>query len=231
MARVRFRSIGSSVFLAVWGYRTNDWDVNYGFYLVAQQKVNDLQGAGNSAIACRVSTVGQFNAALTQNGYITGDVMYFGRSGIADINPPPAQASEVFVGQGTGTNTNITYNNVNTLCPPPGCMINNYLSPNTAIRLYGCAAAYRMFDYYANAWTSIAQMIATQLNRGVYAYEVGTYFSNVVASQDQYSSGEGRQGPSTLPDYLIPEGAKGKKPGLVACVPNGGGYCTSTTMN
>jgi hypothetical protein len=43
----------------------HNYDVNYGFALVAQQKANDLQGQGNQVIACRVSTVQQFSNAIT----------------------------------------------------------------------------------------------------------------------------------------------------------------------
>jgi hypothetical protein len=203
----------------------NSYDVNYGFGLVAQQKANDLQAQGNSAIACRVSTVQQFSNALTQNGVINGDVIYYGHSGLMGVgNPATAWASELFVGQGKGDDTNVAAYNITVVCDQtltPACNINNYLSKNTAIRLNGCdgALATGENDYYAHTPTTIAQLLSKQLTRGAYAYDVGMYFSNLDANHDPYVNGSGRNGPNTLPDYLIPEGAPGNKPNPLACTP------------
>jgi len=201
----------------------NNYDVGYGFGLVAQQKANDLQAQGNSAIACRVSTVQQFSNALTQNGVINGDVIYYGHSGLMAFGKPPtAWASELFVGQGSGDNTNVAAYNITVVCDQtltPPCNINNYLSSNTAIRLNGCDAALStgQNDYYAHTPTTIAQILSKQLTRKVYAYDVGLYFSNLDANHDTYFNGIGRTGPSTLPDYLIPEGSPRGKPNPLVC--------------
>jgi hypothetical protein len=74
-------------------------------------------------------------------------------------------------------------------------------------------------DYYAHTPTTIAQLLSKQLTRGAYAYDVGMYFSNLDANHDPYVNGNGRNGPNTLPDYLIPAGAPGNKPNPLACTP------------
>jgi len=203
----------------------NNYDVNYGFALVAQQEANILSAQGNSAIACRVSTVQQFSNALTQNGVISGNLIYYGHSGLASFGSPAAAwASELFVGEAPGDNTNVAAYNITVVCDQsltPPCNINNYLSAHTAIRLNGCEAALATGQngYYAHTPTTIAQLLSQQLTRGVYAYDVGMYFSNVTAKLDPYFNGAGRQGPNTLPDYLIPEGPPGNKPNRLACTP------------
>jgi hypothetical protein len=195
--------------------------VGYAFALAAQQKANDLQAqGGDKVIACRVSTVEDFNAALTQNGFINGDVHYFGHSGLLGFmagGSIAAVASMLFVGQGSGSDANIFYNNVNQLCnAQSGCNVNSFLSTTTtAIRLNGCQAGQRVYDYYAQGPTSIAQLISNQLQRGVYAYEVGTYFSSKPAATDPYFDGKGRYAPSELPVYMVPAGVPGHKPGPI----------------
>jgi hypothetical protein len=138
--------------------------------------------------------------------------------------PPLEYASELFVGQAAGDDTNVAAYNITVVCDQsltPPCNINNYLSSNTAIRINGCDAAFatKQNDYYAHYPTTIAQLLSKQLSRGVYAYAVGMYFSSLPANQDPYVSGRGRQGPNTLPDYLIPEGTPGQKPNPLACTP------------
>jgi hypothetical protein len=202
--------------------------VGFAFALAAQQKANDLQvQSANKIIACRVSTIEDVNAALTLNGVIGGDVHYFGHSGLVGYTNTNGQitayASMLFVGQGQGADANIAYYNYTQLCSASsGCNINSYLSSNTAIRINGCQAAQTVLDAYANTYTSIAQLLSNQLNRGVYAYDVGMYFSSKTAANDPYFNGEGRLAPSDLPVYMVPAGAPGNKPGPKACRPFAG---------
>jgi hypothetical protein len=204
----------------------NNYDVNYGFGLVAQTEANALQAQGDSVITCRVSTVQQFSNALTQNGVINGDVIYCGHSGLKSFGTPAtAWASMLFVGQAAGDDTNVAGYNITVVCDQtltPPCNINNYLSSNnTAIRLNGCDAAEAtgVNDFYAHTPTTIAQLLSKQLSRGVYAYDVGVYFSSLTANQDPYFNGNNRNGPNVLPDYLIPAGAPVNKPNPLACTP------------
>jgi hypothetical protein len=88
---------------------------------------------------------------------------------------------------------NISYLNVGTLS-------NMQLGSKATITLNGCNAG--------KSWTSgqpaVAQLIANQLNRNVSAYSVGMYFSP--NPNDSNHGGIGKA-PSTLPIYMIPEGA------------------------
>jgi len=212
------------------GLNTNghQHNVGYGFDLVAQQATNDLQAAGNSVIACRTSSVADFNNALTLNGSINGDVIYVGHSGLFEYETQPkTYASMIFVGQATGPSTDIYALNVDQLCNPPGCNINNYLGGTSAIRIDGCGAGHTVQDVYAQITTSIGQLLAYQLQRNVYAYDGGLYFSSNTAASDRYYdgtdpyTGKSRFGPSILPDYLVPAGDPGSKPGPLLCRPTG----------
>jgi hypothetical protein len=78
-------------------------------------------------------------------------------------------------------------------------------------------------DYYVG-FTSIAQRISNWVQRGVYAYDVGTYFSQQDADHDTHFNGldpiivngqvqyVSRKLPRSLPMYMIPEGVPGHKP-------------------
>jgi hypothetical protein len=146
-------------------------------------------------------------------------LVYFGHSGLAAIvafpgGPVSGYASRVFIGQAAGLETKIEYRNVSKVCDPTqGCNIDNYLSKNTAIRINGCEAGERVYDLYAQLFTAVAQMIAQQLKRGVYANEVGAYFSQLDAAHDNHVSGEQlKHPPNSLPMYVVPAGVPGRKP-------------------
>ena len=212
------------------GHRHNVGDL---FNLAAQQEANDLQALGNKVVACRISSIQDFNQELMNNGFVTGDVIYFGHSGIRGFVDSSGtvvyETSELFVGQGIGVNTNITAQNVNQLCDPTICNVDNFLSkktqtaPGTAIRLNGCMAGTTILDHYAGYPTSIAQLISNQLNRGVYAYDVGVYFSQKDANNDQHFSGVSvtKNPPDALPMYMVPEGTPGHKPAMKPFCPRG----------
>ena len=99
------------------------------------------------------------------------------------------------------------------LCPL-GCSINNFLSSSSSIRLNGCKAGTELFDYYKQYEVAIAQLISNQLNRGVYAYTVGVYFSQLDAAHDPLRTGTDatKNPPDALPMYPVPEGPPGHKP-------------------
>ena len=176
-----------------------------------KQKANDLQAQSNKVIACRVSSIDDVNAQLTGNGFITGDVIYFGHSGPFTDLITGGTLTIIAVGEGTASNTNIASYNYRQLCNiTQGCNIDNYLSKNTKIVINGCKAGADENDEGTGYKISIAQLLANQLARTVTAYVKGMYFSTKDAAHDQHFSvtTQTKKPPDSLPMYLIPEGPR-----------------------
>jgi hypothetical protein len=198
--------------------------------LAAQQKANDLNqgGAGNWVTVCRVSSIQDFEAALTEvapgeviPGQITGGVYYFGHSATQFDVPGGVVVAEHSIlapGQGTGQDTNIGDFNVLQLH-------NTELGPNASITLNGCNAGAKTPGYRR---PSIAQLIALQLQRPVFAYDVGVYFSHEDADHDSHYNGMDlvnghevvRKVSWGLPMYALPEGVSGHKPRMTQFKPH-----------
>ncbi len=176
----------------------HNWDMGYTFPLAAQQQANDLNFQGHRVMACRASTVQDLNNALTTNGPIDGGVIYYGHAGRITVSG--IQYSALFVGQDPLVNENVYAGNVNVLSGAQ-------LGPDASVWLNGCDTAVD-----AQGGSSIAQLISNQLNRGVYAYDVGVYFSSYTIANDPYTSGNGRKAPADLPVYAVPVGAPHQKP-------------------
>jgi hypothetical protein len=199
--------------------------------LAAQQKANELnrQGTGNWVVVCRVSSVQDFNAALTEvasgeviPGQITGGVFYFGHSAIQQLvnssNVVIEEHSILAPGEGTGVDTNIGDFNVKKLQ-------NTQLGPNATITLNGCNAGLRTPVFRR---PSIAQSISLQLvipgtpplARPTFAYDVGVYFSHQDADHDKHFNGldlvngqeVARKVSWGLPMFAVPEAVSGFKP-------------------
>jgi hypothetical protein len=186
----------------------HNWNVGYSFGLAAQQQANNLSSQGHRVVACRATTVQDFNSALTTNGLIDGGVIYFGHAGhITDSTNTPYRA--LFVGQEAVVSENLYSGNVNVLS-------NAKLGPNAAITLNACDTA--ITD--PGQGPPIAQVISNQLGRGVYGYKVGMYFSSYNAANDPSRTGAGKNAPSDLPVYMVPEGPPGGKPSPSPFVPN-----------
>ncbi len=186
--------------------------------LSAQQKANDLnqQGLGNWVVACRVSSIQDFNAALTEvaqgeffPSQITGGVFYFGHA--AYLPDVTGKLHAVLApGEGTGQDTNVGDFNITTLQ-------NIQLGPNATVTLNGCNAGAKTPDYNL---PSIAQLLALQLQRTVFAYDVGIYFSHQDVDHDSHFNGLDlvnghevvRKVTWGLPMYALPEGVPGHKP-------------------
>jgi hypothetical protein len=190
-------------------------NVKQGFNLAAQQNANDLQAQGNNVIACRVSSATDFNNALTKNGSIAGGVIYFGHSGpYLYSSNPTIELSILAIGQAKGGDTNLTYSNINEVCPS-GCSA--ILGANITLAINGCRAAVTVAgdpgDITGTSRTPIAKIIARQLNIEVTGYMVGTYFSvnSVAGATSSNWTGEPNPLPTSLPMYLIPEGPPGRK--------------------
>jgi hypothetical protein len=161
--------------------------------LSAQTQANSLQAQGHPVAACRVSTIQQFNQALTTQGLIDGEVIFFGHAGhLPIIDNPGVFYSLVSVGQGTDDNANISYINVATLS-------NAQLGPSVTITLNACNAG----KSPSPGQPPVALLIANQLKRDVKAYQVGMYFSQ--NPNDTQRGGIGKAA-STLPIYMLPQG-------------------------
>jgi hypothetical protein len=67
--------------------------------------------------------------------------------------------------------------------------------------------------------TSIAKLIAKQLNRPVYAWDVGMYASQQDIDHDPLFTGTDatKDPPASLPMYFVPEGPPHHKPRALTC--------------
>lgn len=197
-------------------------NTGYGFPLAAQQNANELQANGNKVIVCRVSSVTDLNQALTTNGFIGGGLIYYGHSGPYLFSENPKIIFSILaIGQASGGDTNLTYNNVNEVCPS-GC--SSILDPNITFTINGCRAGMIVTGDPSDATgisaTPIAKILARRLNIRVTGYAFGTYFSlkNAANATSNNWTGEPNPLPTSTPMYLIPEGAHGnKKPPLSFC--------------
>jgi hypothetical protein len=121
---------------------------------------------------------------LTTNGIINGDITFFGHAGLdSDGN------SALFVGQNAGQDTNLSILTV-------GQLSNINLGQNVTITLNACHAGYRGRD-------SVAQKIANQLKRTVFAYPVDMYFSSNPTPRHFSPS---MKAPGSLPVFMVPNG-------------------------
>jgi hypothetical protein len=117
------------------------------FTLAAATEGNVLTSSGsNTVITERVSSVENFEAGLTTNGIIPGEVFYFGHA--AQDNT--LTLSLLAPGQGTGTDTNISALNYRQLT-------NTNLGATATLTLSACNAGVRPLKGGRN---SIAQLIA-----------------------------------------------------------------------
>ena len=174
----------------------HNWNVGNEFGLAAQQQANDLQSQGHKVIACRATTVQDFNNALTGHGLIDGGVAYFGHAGRFSISG--TLYSALFVGQDPVSNENLYSGNVSLLS-------NAQLGSNATITLNGCDTGTDV-----SGGDSIGQLIWNQLKRVVFGYKTGLYFSPLDAAHETMFV---RQvGPSDLPTYMVPLGKPGDKP-------------------
>ena len=197
-------------------------NVKQGFNLAAQQNANDLQANANKVIVCRVSSAQDFNQALTTNGFIGGGVIYFGHSGpYLYSSNPRIVLSILAIGQAAGGDTNLSYSNINEICPS-GC--GSILASNITLAINGCMAgvpvAGNPSDNTGISATPIAKVLARQLGIRVTGYMVGTYFSlkDATNATSNNWTGEPNPLPTSTPMYLIPEGTHGhKKPPTAFC--------------
>ena len=163
----------------------HEWNVGSLFNLASEtQAMNLTQSGSNTVITQRVSSFSDFSAALTTNGLIDGDITYFGHGGL-DHHGNPA----LFPGQAYGDAYNVSVLNV-------GQLSSANLGSNVTITLNACHAG-------LGGRRSIAQLIAKQLNRPVFAYPVDMYFSSDPTPR---AFTKGMQAPTGVPTYMVPNG-------------------------
>jgi hypothetical protein len=221
-----------STFLILVGDPGITYNVGYLFDLAAQTKANQLAAGGNRVVSCRVSDFQSFDSALlgqlsgeSLSGQTTGGVIYFGHSGPHTVTASGQTGtySILAVGEVAGPDTNVSFYNVgqlsNILTAYGGSSI---LRQTAALWLNGCSAGLDIHDDYAHGITSIAKGLSIVTQRGVYAYDVGTYFSRFDAASDtMFAPQEGNEAPQTLPVYVVPVGTPGRKPGYNLYVSGG----------
>jgi hypothetical protein len=179
------------------------------FKLSAQTEASNRQALGHRVVACRVSSIQQFGQALVGHGSIDGGVFYFGHATFLPLTDPTTGVQDEYPtlnpGEQAGPDTNVTPFNVTTLSGVE-------LGAHAAVWLNGCNTG-----LWYNGHKPIAQAISNQLNRGVYGYEDGMFFSK--DPNEKAINGIGLPDPPDhLPMYMIPEGAP-PKPGPIPFQP------------
>jgi hypothetical protein len=154
------------------------------FNLAAATKASSVSQSGNRVITTKVHSFSDFNAGLTANGLIDGDITFFGHAGVDGH-----RNSALFPGQSPGDANNVSVINV-------GLPSNANLAPGVTITLNACHAGF-------GGKSSIAQLIANQLKRPVLAYPVDMYFS---ADPTPRRFSPRMVSPSGVPVYMVPNG-------------------------
>ncbi|MEK6288739.1 MAG: RHS repeat-associated core domain-containing protein [Acidobacteriota bacterium] len=152
-----------------------DHNVGNNFVRAAETRAGELRQAGYTVNIERASTVGEFNEALTTNGTIDR-VEYFGH-GRSDM---------LFVGQGSGAETNIDASNISELD-------NRNLSPGATAVLNSCNSA-------LGGEQSIGARMANELQRPTTGYDTTLSFS----SNRNVHPGT-RRHPSSGSTYMVPD--------------------------
>ena len=164
------------------------------FDLAGSTHASALTAAGNTVFTHRVSSVQDFNAGLTTHGLITGGVTYFGHAG----QGTGWTVSMLFAGQALAADSNVSEFNANQLS-------NSQLAPTATMTIYGCHAGLRPVN--KPTAKSVAQVLADQLGRTVYAWRVGLFFAE--NQNERIPSKKAPQGPSI---FMTPIGGLGVKP-------------------
>jgi hypothetical protein len=207
----------SQTYLLLVGQPGIEYNAGQSFVLAAQTASTALtqSGARSNGIPTLVSTVSDFATALTTNGFITGGtapltalgmngpiaggVTYFGHGGWLDLGGG-VYDSALFLSPTQGNIFNLWVQNV-------GQLSNANLGPNATIVLYACNAGKNR-----NAGDSIAQLVANQLRRTVWAYPVDMYYSANPAPRRLKPVGYNSNGTpiwekvNTTPLYMVPNG-------------------------
>jgi hypothetical protein len=193
-----------------------EYNAGQSFVLAAETASAALtqSGASSNSVPVLVSTVSDFAAALTGNGFITGGVTplttlgmngpiaggvtFFGHGGWLDLGGG-VYDSALFLSPTRGSVYNLWIQNV-------GQLSNANLGTNATIVLYACNAGKNR-----NAGDSIAQLVANQLRRTVWAYPVDMWYSADPTPRIMLPVGRNADGTpiwpkvkSTTPLYMVP---------------------------
>jgi hypothetical protein len=176
-------------------------DYNQGalFYLAAGTEQDRLNGLGNLASSPQlVASVQDIATQLISNGPITGGVVYYGHGRAEQFPDGSYGGSQLSPGQNAGPDTNVTSLNVKLLS-------NAKLGTGAQIFLHAC-----MTGYGNRGFPSIAQLIANQLQRFVWAPYAGTFFSLIPNPAPTISGRNAPKipNPAYKPIYLVPDNAK-----------------------
>jgi uncharacterized protein RhaS with RHS repeats len=159
-----------------------DHNVGPNFERAAETRKQELEVAGHTADVDRVSTVSDMNASITSGNTIDSGVVLFAHGGVLDTGTSYDPA--VFIGEGTGADTNLTAANV-------GNLSNANLGPNATIDLVACNS------------DGVSQDVATALNRPTTGTAGSMSFSP--DPNAPMSSNPGTTPPDTGPLYLVPD--------------------------
>jgi hypothetical protein len=170
---------------------------------VFQAPPANLGNSQNTAVIVPVNSDPDFNNALVSNGQISAGVYYYGHGYRGGLNPsakmrPAANPANDWIYSG----------NVADMSPA------EFVGGNVTVTLRACHGGQRR-----KGGSSIAQLIANQLNVPVYAWKAGMFFSlNMTATKATYGqTGIRDQKPYTIvnpgtPTYLLPWGGTAIKP-------------------
>ncbi|NJN63602.1 MAG: RHS repeat-associated core domain-containing protein [Acidobacteria bacterium] len=158
-------------------------NVGRNFERVADTRKASLEAAGHAADVTRVSTVADVNAAITSGDVIDGGVILISHGGVL-VSPDGNETPAVFIGEGNGSDTNLTAANASQLS-------NTNLGPVATVELAACNSA------------GVAQAVANALGRSTTA-TVG-YMSFSPDSQTPMSSEPGTSPPESGPLHLVPD--------------------------
>ena len=170
------------------GIPGHNHNVGNNFNLAAETLANSLSASSNNKVITeRVSSVNEFNQGLTTNGMISGGVYFFGHGG-RDAHG----LSAIFPGEQAGNDAyNITALNVKQLS-------NKYLANGVSITLNACHAG-------LGGKNSIAQLMANQLKRTVWAAPVDMFFSSNPNPHFYNPKSSADANPIGVPTYMVPD--------------------------
>jgi len=157
-------------------------NVGRNFERVAETRQASLEAAGHTADITRVSTVGDVNTAITSGDTIDGGVILISHGGV--LASPSGETPAVFIGEGSGADTNLTAANA-------GELSNANLGPDATVELSACNSA------------GVVQPVADALGRTTTGTSGTMSFSP--DPDEPMSSEPGTTPPETGPLHLVPD--------------------------
>jgi hypothetical protein len=167
---------------------------------VFQAPPANLGNSQNTAVIVPVNSDPDFNNALVNNGQISGGVYYYGHGYAGGLNPSDKGREEA-----NPPNDWIYPGNVANMSPA------EFVGGNVTVTLRACHAGQDR-----KGGSSIAQLIANQLNVPVYAWRPGMFFSLTTTATNYNDPRTGLLKPRPInpgtPVFLLPTGGVGVLP-------------------